>query len=197
MSIWATCFSRAGAVGPLLVAGAACLIAAPAPAQAGLTQDEALRLAFPPPATIERRTAFLSAEQLDRVRRLAGPGVAVSDGVVTYYVGRAVGGRSLGVAYFDAHRVRTVREVLMIVVAPDSTVGRVEVLRFQEPPDYAPPRGWTDQLEGRRLDDHLSLDGAVAAITGATLTARAVVRATRRVLAYHLVIDPLASASGP
>ncbi len=60
-----------------------------APAQ--LTQDQALRLAFPPPATIERRTAFLTEEQLARAKALAGPDVEVTSRVVTYYVGLGCG----------------------------------------------------------------------------------------------------------
>src|SRR3989304_4988524 len=48
---------------------------------------EAPPLPFPPPAAIERRTAFLTEEQLARAKALAGPDVEVTSRVVTYYVG--------------------------------------------------------------------------------------------------------------
>lgn len=158
-------------------------------AQARLTQEEALRLAFPEPAVVERRTAFLTDSQLAQVRRLAGPDVPVDQRVVTYYVGRR-DGRPLGVAYFDAHRVRTLNEVLMFVVGFDDAIRRIEVLLFAEPPEYRAPAGWLEQIEDRKLTDDLSLKGAVVTMTGATLTSQAVVRASRRVLAYHRVIRP-------
>ena len=170
------------------------LLAALAPpaarAQVLMTQEEALEVAFPPPARVERRTAYLTEAQLERARALAGPDVEIEQTVVTHYVGMR-DGRPVGVAYFDAHRVRTMAEVAMVVVTPDERVSRVDVLKFMEPPDYLAPDGWLRQLGGRPLDEELSTRGAIRNLTGATLTARALTRAARRVLALHAVIDPL------
>ncbi|GBD31630.1 hypothetical protein HRbin33_00589 [bacterium HR33] len=160
-------------------------------AQQRLTQEQALRLAFPEPARIERMTAFLSQADLERAREIAGPGVEIRSSVITYYLGRR-GGEILGAAYFDRHRVRTLDEVLMIVVGPDDRIKHIEVLRFAEPPEYRPPEGWLRQLQDRALDDELSLKGAIVNLTGATLTSQAVVQAARRVLALHRVIAPFA-----
>lgn len=163
--------------------------------QETLTQQEALRLAFPAPARIERRTAYLSDEALERASRLAAPGVEIDRAVVTYYVGRA-GDSALGVAYFDAHVVRTLREVLMVVVEPGGRIGRIEVLSFDEPRQYRPPEGWLDEFGGLALSDRLSTKGEVVNVTGATLTSRAVTRAARRVLALHRVVNPLGEGAG-
>lgn len=167
------------------------LLAVPAKAQTLLTQDDALALAFPAPTQVERRTAYLSDAQLRRARQLAGSDVDIEQTIVTYYVGHR-GGRPVGVAYFDAHRVRTMEEVVMVVVTPEGRVHRMDVLKFTEPPEYRAPDGWIGQIEGRRLDDELSLKGGVRNLTGATLTARALTRAARRVLALHAVIAPAA-----
>lgn len=153
-----------------------------------LSQDEALRLAFPG-ADIQRRTAYLDAGQLSRASELAGSEAEVESGVVTYYVA-ARGGVHVGVAYFDAHRVRTLPEILMIVVGADHRIKRIEVVRFSEPPEYLPPGGWLGQFTDRALDADLSHKRGIANITGATLTARAVTSASRRVLALHQVIAP-------
>lgn len=165
----------------LVVPALAVLCPASARAQTFLTQEEALELAFPPPATVERRTAFLDEAELAVARR-AGD-TEIPSGIVTYYVGRR-GERTLGYAYFDAHRVRTLPEVLMIVVTPSGSVERVEVLKFAEPREYLAPERWLALFEGRALGDGLSNRGVVG-ITGATLTSRAVTRAVRRVLALH------------
>lgn len=139
---------------------------------------------------VERRTAFLDDAQLEQVRRLAGSGVRVDQRVLTYYLGR-MDGRPIGVAYFDAHRVRTLNEVLMVVVDTTETVIDVQVLAFAEPPEYRAPGAWLAQLEGKRLSGALSLKGDVVNMTGATLTSQAVVGAVRRLLAYHAVVQPL------
>lgn len=171
-------------------AGAAVVIAAAlaAPLGAQITQDEALRLAFGS-AHVERRTAFLDEAQLDEAGALAGPRAGIERGVVSYYVASEEGA-PVGVAYFDAHRVRTLQEVLMIVVDPRGRVDRVETVSFREPPEYEAPAGWLAQFLGRPLDDDLSLRGDIAPMTGATLTANAVTQAVRRTLALHQIIDP-------
>lgn len=178
-----------------LAAAAAALSPPPARAQT-LTQEEALRLAFPGADAVERRTAYLGDEQTERARTLAGREAEIGSGIVAYYVA-ITNGAPIGVAYFDAHRVRTLPEVLMIVVGTDHRVRRIEVVRFSEPPEYAPPAGWLRQFDGAPLTDDLSTKGRIANITGATLTARAVTAAARRVLALHQVIEPFAAGANP
>lgn len=153
-------------------------------------QDEALDDAFPAPTTIDRRTAFLDPSQLEHARSLAGSGVEVERSVITYYVGTPADGAA-SVAYFDAHRVRTLPEVLMIVVDSSGAVASVRVLKFTEPPEYRAPDGWLRRFAGLRLDDELRLKRGVDGITGATLTSEAVTDAARRILALHAVIKPL------
>jgi uncharacterized protein with FMN-binding domain len=160
-----------------------------AAAQARLTQQEALALAFPGADSIQRRTAFLSDSDLAMARARAGPDVEITQGVLTYYVGWR-DGTPTGAAYFDGHRVRSLPQVLMVVVTPDARIGRLEILRFDEPPEYRAPPAWLNQLDGKSLAPELSLKGGVVNLTGATLTSQAIVRATRRVLALHEVIRP-------
>jgi Na+-translocating ferredoxin:NAD+ oxidoreductase RnfG subunit len=188
MSIWATCSSLRA-----LALGVALFGVAPAVASAQITQQEALATAFPG-AQIERKTAFLSEAELAEVRKSAGPDAPVDQSVVTYYVARK-DGAPVGVAYFDSHRVRTLNEVLMIVVQPDDRIRSIEVLRFAEPPEYHPREPWLEQFTGRGLDAELSLQSGIPTMTGATLTSHAVTRAARRVLALHASIRPFRSAA--
>ena len=173
-----------------LLALALLAVAAPAAAQGVLTQEEALRLAFPAGTQVERRTAYLDEAQLAAARRAAGPGVELTQRVVTHYVGTR-GGRPVGVAYFDSHRVRTLPEVLMIVVDVHARVERIEVLKFGEPPEYRAPEKWLERVEGKALAPELALKRGVPHLSGATLTAEAVTAAARRVLALHAVVRPL------
>jgi len=176
-----------------MLAAAVALCPAAAEAQ-GLTQEEALRLAFPAPATAERRTAFLTEAQLDSARALAGQGVEVDQRIVTYYLGRQ-SDSIVGAAYFDRHRVRTLNEVVMVVVTRAGAIRQIEILRFAEPPEYKATEPWLAQFHGQPLHRRLSLKGAVANLTGATLTSNAVVACARRVLALHAMVRPFAEAA--
>lgn len=176
-----------------LLAAVVALAAAPAAGRVFLTVDEALELAFPGCA-VERRTVYLTGEQLARARELAG--VEVPSALAHPYVARCQD-RPAGTAYFDAHRVRTLPETVMVVVGADGRVERLEVLSFAEPQDYLPREVWYRQFLERPLDEELAMGREIRGVTGATLTARATTDAVRRVLALHQVLaEAEAGAAG-
>lgn len=162
----------------------AALSPAGAPAATLMSGDDALRALYPGCA-IDRQTRYLTDAQKAEVRKLTS--APFDTGIVYPYV-VTCNGAAAGVAYFDAHRVRTLPEKLMVAVNPDGTLRRIEVLSFDEPKPYLPPPAWYRQLDGKALDDRLRLGGEVRAIAGATLTATATVEAARRVLALHQVL---------
>jgi hypothetical protein len=76
----------------------------------------------------------------------------------------------------------------MVVVAPDRSVRSVDVLAFGEPQDYLPRAAWLRKAEGRRAEDGLFVGRALAHVSGATLTTRAIAAAVRRVLALDAIL---------
>ena len=169
----------------LLVAAAGLLAAAAAGAKVFLTQEEALRLAFPG-AKVERRTAYLTEAQQKNAQKLSGDPEPPS-ALAGYYVATK-DGRLVGTAYFDTHVVRTMPETIMVAVDPAGAIARIEVLSFSEPEEYLPKAHWYEQFQGKPLDDELSMKRGIRPVTGATLTARATTDAARRVLALHEVL---------
>jgi hypothetical protein len=165
----------------------------PAVARVFLTVEEALQLAFPG-CEVQRRTAYLTAEQMKRARELSG--VDVPSALVTYYTA-VKAGVPQGTAYFDTHRVRTLPETLMVVIDPQGKVRRIEVLSFREPEEYMPKEIWYDQFENQELDRDLEIKRDIRPVTGATLTARATTTAARRVLAIHQVISAGGAGAKP
>lgn len=152
------------------------------------TQEKALARAFPPPARVVRTTSYLSEGQVARAQQAAR--APVSSAVVTRYAAFGPGNERLGTVYFDTHAVRTATETLMIQVRPDGRLGPVDVLAFAEPEDYLPRTGWLRRAEGQPLGDELFVGRALAHVTGATLTTRAITLAVRRALALEAVLGP-------
>jgi hypothetical protein len=157
----------------------ALLCRAAAEARVLMTQEQALASAFP--AGAKRQTVFLTPQQLAAARKESG--VDFHDQLVVRYAGAD------GFAYFDTSRVRTLPETVMVVVAKDGRIARVEILTFDEPTDYFPRRRWLDQLLGRKLDDDLTLNRAIRPMSGASLTGRALVNSSRKILALHQAIE--------
>lgn len=150
-----------------------------------LTQEDALSSAFPKGTRIERQSIFLKPAQLERIRELSGQDVERE--LIIRYVGRK-GEKVVGYAYFDAHRVRTLPETIMVVIDTDGSIRQIEILSFSEPFEYLPKRRWLDQFLGRPLTDELSLNRAIRPISGATLSGRAVTSSSRKMLAIHDVV---------
>lgn len=167
--------------------GALCLAAFPLPlaARVFMKQEEALSRAFPPPAKVERKTLFLDEARAERIEKESGG--PLPGRIITYYVGIGKQG-TLGYAYFDSHRVRTLPETIMVLVTPKGTVSRVSILSFSEPEDYLPREAWLDQFAGRGLDSDLAMRRGIRNLTGASLTAVAITSACRRILAIHRIV---------
>lgn len=160
--------------------------AAGAGAKTYLTRSQALELAFPKDAKVERKTAFLTEAQADAAKKKAR--APLDSKVWTYYQASSSTGAPLGWAYFETHPVRTMTETIMVAVSTAGAIRFVEVLAFSEPDDYLAPEGWLKQFAGKPLDDDLALRRGLRGMTGSTLTAEAVAQGARRVLAVHEVI---------
>src|SRR5512132_1704166 len=101
---------------PLFVAAGMLLSCAASAAPVYSSREQALARAFPPPATIERKTYFLTDAERERASKLARSKIESS--LVVAYLGRGPKGL-LGTAYFDTHTVRTMPETLLVTVRPD------------------------------------------------------------------------------
>ena len=150
-----------------------------------ITREEALKAAYPG-AEIHSEVLFLTeAEKKDAEKTSGAP-------ITTLLVAKSdlkQNGKSVGRAYLDTHVVRTKKESLLVMLNPDGTLKRVEVVAFLEPPEYMPSERWYQQFDGKTLNDNLKLDRDIRAVTGATLTARATTEAVRRVMAIDAIVQ--------
>lgn len=174
-------------LGVAALAALTVLIVRPAGAKVFLAKDEALALAFPGSERIEERVVILTDEQKTEIEKRAR--APLESQLWTLYVGWKSGAVQ-GYAIIDSHNVRTLPETFMVVVEPNGTLRRVEVLAFHEPPEYLPTERWIEQFPGKKLDDDLKLGAGIQGITGATLSAQAMTAGVRRALAIIAVVVP-------
>jgi len=156
----------------LVIVGVA-LAASGAPASTLTPLDEALARAFPG-ARIEQLALALSATDVKAVEQRAHARCEAR--LVTAYVAWH-GDTLVGTAYTDRRGGRTREALLMTTIAPDTTVARIDVLAFFEPPDYRPSERWLARFKGAHAN--------VPPIAGASLTSRAVSECARLALAWH------------
>jgi len=152
-----------------------------------VTRAQALAEAFPGART-ESKSFVLTDAQARAIQERARVKLASKlVSAVTAWRGDTLA----GTAFFDSRLVRTMTAVFMVTVAPDTTVGRVEVLAFHEPPEYKPSERWLGQFQRHRLDDRLWPRADIRNLSGATISSRAVTETTRWALAcYQVLIAP-------
>lgn len=171
---------------------AGALLAAWLPAWAAISREEALKAAYPD-AEVKSERIFLSRSQQRLAADIAG--VEVPSALIARYLASR-DGIPVGRAYVDTHVVRTKKETLLICLNADGTLKRIETTAFLEPPEYEAPEGWRRQYYGKALDDDLNLNRDIRPLAGATLTARAVNRAVRRMMAVDQVLGEDRQAPG-
>lgn len=153
--------------------------------QAVITREEALASVFPGAEILSGRL-YLDSSQVDRIKELSGEDVPSR--IVARYIARR-DGAVVGRAYIDTHVIRTKKESLLISLEADGTVRRIDVTAFLEPPEYMAQVQWRRQYYERPLSRGLQVGRSIRPIAGATLTARAINSAVRRVLALDQVFS--------
>lgn len=148
------------------------------------TQAQALREVFGG-APIERKTAYLTKEQVDRASALAGS--RVESAVVSYYLARSSDG-IVGAAFFESHSLRDGSETIMAKVSPDGRIADAVLLAFREPGDYLPPDSWRAGLRGLDLADLKRGIRPASTTPRAALCAGAFADGVRRLLAVFEVL---------
>lgn len=89
--------------------------------------------------------------------------------------------------YIDSHIVRSLNETLALYIQNDSVVN-VKIVDFSEPKEYMPSGKWIEQFHGIKLKEDLRIGGDIDGITGATLSAKSVTYAVRRVLSLNQIL---------
>ncbi len=148
------------------------------------TEDEVLDRFFPG-AAIEERTIVLTPQMRKEVESLTRRRFFWKK--VRFHIARKEG-KVLGYAAVVNETGKTRKITFMVLLDPTGEVKGVELLVFRESQGYEieNPR-WRRQFAGKTIDDPLRLNRDIVAISGATLSARAVTRGVKRVLAvFHV-----------
>lgn len=154
--------------------------------------EDAIQSALPD-CSVQREAHFLTDDQKAQVSKLSD--MDLTSAMVVRYVGSCPKDKNIPrkTIYFDAHRVRTKPETIMVLIHSDETgpvVDRVDLLSFEEPLEYIPKDKWYQTFSGKILNPKLQIRQDIPLITGSTLTAKATTDAVRRILAIEKIIGP-------
>lgn len=154
-------------------------------AQLLLSPFDALKMNFNEDITIEKKSILLSKKQAKAVQERAK--VKLSTKIYkTFKVTQD--NNLLGYGVLVIQKVRTKNNAVLSVIAPDGMLKGIEIIAFNEPPEYIPSKIWIDRFADMKLDDTLKLGKKIPNISGATFSARSATDASRIALAIYEVI---------
>ena len=129
-----------------------------------------------PDCELKKEVLYLTKEQKQKISQLAG--FKIRSQLANRYKTC-----NESFVYIDSHIVRTLNETVIVEVK-DYKVKTYHVSAFLEPQEYKAPKKWLAQMVSKPLDQ-LTLFKKIDGLSGATLTAKANVKAARRILAMH------------
>ena len=149
------------------------------------TPESSLKAMFPE-AEVVVRNVVISKAKKEKIEKIAKS--RLDTRLISVYIVQQ-GGNVIAYGYVDVHRVRTHNESVLFVIDTEGKLKAIEILSFNEPLEYMADDGWLSLFIDKSLDrDQLRLGRDIPNMTGATLTARAIVKASRRALAIWKVL---------
>ncbi|MBM4387006.1 MAG: FMN-binding protein [Deltaproteobacteria bacterium] len=147
--------------------------------------DQALKEGFKD-AGIEIKNVLLDDGQIKKIEDLSK--IKIEDKLVSFYIAKS-GGSVEGDAYIDTHLVRTKSETAIYFISAVGEIDNIIILSFGEPPEYMPTEKWLALFAGKALGkDALRLRQDIPNMTGATMTAKAIIDGARKALALWKVL---------
>ena len=149
-----------------------------------ISPEEAMKLAFGAEAAVTKKSRMLNAAQEQQVAKRAGakPGSKI----FRVYVAEREG-KTVGTGILLSRKVRTKNAAVLYMIAPEGTMKRIEIVAFNEPPEYLPRPDFLKRFEGKRAGERLQVGDTVPMLSGATLSARTVTDGARLALALYEV----------
>lgn len=95
----------------------------------------------------------------------------------------------LGHAVLLNETVRSKNATVLYMLDRDNSIKAIEIVAFNEPPEYMPTNIWLKQFESKTNENQLLRVGKdIPTITGATLSARNIADGSRIALAIQMVV---------
>lgn len=131
-----------------------------------------------------KETLYLSNDQVEQIKTLSSVDVESKLGMRVKLECQ----NSKSSIYVDSHIVRTMNETVFVMVEAGK-IKEMKIVSFLEPSEYKPTPSWLAQLKQAKLDEKLNLKNGIDAISGATMSATAIVNSARKILAMDKVLN--------
>jgi len=145
-----------------------------------VTPFDALHAVYGEEVQIEKKNVLLTIDKAEAVYKKAEMKTG-SKIFRTFTVIKE--GRPVAYAILVSRVVRTKDAAILYMISPEGVIDAVEVIAFNEPPEYTPSKQYIGQFKGKSSKDTLRVGKDIPTVTGATMGARNVTDGARLALA--------------
>jgi electron transport complex protein RnfG len=156
------------------------LLCAGASATLLISPVEAMQRTFGMQSTVTKKNTLLTSEQADAVTRRAA--LKLETKIYRIYTA-TLDGKSVGYGVLITRKVRQKDAAVLYMITPDGAIKSIEIIAFNEPPEYMPQGSYLKQFEGKKESGGLRVGKDIPTISGATLSARNITDGARLALA--------------
>lgn len=91
----------------------------------------------------------------------------------------------LGYGIILKRKIRSQNTVVLYIISKDGVLKNIDIIAFNEPIEYIPSNTWIQQFNETPTDKMLRVSKDIPTITGATMSARSIVDASRIAFAFY------------
>jgi Na+-translocating ferredoxin:NAD+ oxidoreductase RnfG subunit len=147
-----------------------------------ISPQEAMVLAYKDATQITKKNILLTNEQTQKIQEEAK--VKLSSKIYRIFKAQK-DEKVLGYGILINETVRSKNAVILYFIAHDSILKGIEIIAFNEPPEYMPSKEWSSQFQNIESTKMLRVSKEIPTITGATMSARSVTDGSRLAFALY------------
>ena len=156
-------------------------------AKGGIQIDEILKENFSKTIMIEKKSLILTKAEAKVIQQEAK--VKLDSKIIRLYLVKEAD-KTIGYGVVLKKRIRTKNAAVLYMIDCEKKIKAIEILSFSEPREYMPNKAWQSVFAGKSSDDMLIAGKDIPTISGATMSADALSKAARLVLAIIKVKMP-------
>jgi electron transport complex protein RnfG len=159
---------------------AAVFFAVSAHAAVLISPIDAMRHTFGEQSAVTKKNTLLNKKQAAAVSKRAK--LKLETKIYRIYTA-SVGDKAVGYGVLITRKVRQKDAAVLYMITPAGKISAIEIIAFNEPPEYMPQSAYLEQFKGKDGGDVLRVGKDIPTISGATLSARNVTDGSRLALA--------------
>ncbi|MDF1880397.1 FMN-binding protein [Sulfurimonas sp. MAG313] len=153
-------------------------------AQLLLKPNEAIALVYPENTSFKKKAILLTKKQAKEVQILTQQ--KLESKIFTFYIIKK-DKEVIAYAGLYTNKVRSKTGTYMTFISPTGHIRSIEVIAFNEPPEYVQKKRWLTLFKDKNINDNIKVKESIPNLSGATLSAFSAANTAKLMLAvWHV-----------